>query len=187
MGEATQQARQQVAAAREAVAAEVDRLGASACASLDLPARMRRDPVRTTAVGAGLLFLLVGGPKRTLRRAGRLFGRGEAPPRSLLPQEVERIVSGFGEREGDVRAALERGFADYLESKEGKRVKASRRQSLWRLFDTVTGPLASRASRQLADRLFSPGPSETETSGRGIGRGAGPASPTPPTARRAGK
>ena len=184
MGEATRQARQDVARAREQLATEVDELELAVRSAVDIPAKLRRNPGRAAALGGGAAFLALGGPRRLARRlVGAVRPAKAAAPRSLLPDEVERVIEGLGPEAADVRATLEREFADWLASgREGGRRGRKREvrtggAALWHLFDQVSGPIASRASRQFAERLFAADPDRPRTSADGAAAGAagGPA------------
>ena len=87
-------ARAQVLAAREAsLDEELVRLEASARAAVDIPAKVRRNPVKTAGVAAGAGFLAVGGPKRVFRRAqlrGVRGAGGAAPDSRMLAQGDRR-------------------------------------------------------------------------------------------------
>jgi hypothetical protein len=166
MAETTRQARQEVAQAREGLSTQVDELELAVRSALDIPAKIRRRPGRVAALAGGAVFLAAGGPQRAGRRLAGLIRRPKpAPPASLLPEDVERIVEQLGTGGGDVRAALERGFAEWLEegraggsgwAKKGERRTGT--ETFWHLFDTVSAPLASRAAKRAAERLFAAEP-----------------------------
>jgi hypothetical protein len=160
MDETTRAAREEVIRARAALSGEVDELGSAARSSLDIPGKVRREPVKTVGIAAGAAFLAVNGPKRVLRAVeNRLRGGKPPPPKSLLPKDVEKAIDRLGEDGPYVKARLEREFARYLEekSKAGK-MEAGGRQSLWRLFDAVAVPLGAQASRRLTERLLAADP-----------------------------
>jgi len=150
-------ARAEVVAARAALADEVGRTEAAVRAAIDIPARIRHDPVRTLGAAAGLAFLVLRGPQRILRRLGRAVrGPGADLPASLLPEEIERAVRALGADGARVRGALEREFARYL----AERSKVRREQDLGAaaatLIRNVAGPVSSRLGRRLAEALFEP-------------------------------
>ena len=160
MGEATRAARQQVVEARAALGGEVDELGSAARSALDVPAKVRRNPVQTAGLAAGAVFLAVGGPRRVVRGVERrLRGGTPPPPKTLLPKDVERAVDDLGPNAAAVRARLEREFARYLEEqrKEG-RLERSPRDSALRLFEAFAIPFGAQASRRLLQRLFAADP-----------------------------
>jgi hypothetical protein len=161
MGEETRQARRQVAAARTTLATEVDGLTEAARSAVDLKAKVRKNPGRTAALAGGVAFMALRGPQRIARRVVRTVrGDRQEHVRSLLPAEVERIVARLGPDADQVRGMLERDFADYIEHGRAGRKKArasqSQREAFWKLFDTLSGPVAARAARELAARLFEP-------------------------------
>ncbi len=166
MGEATRRARQDVAQARGRLAGEMDELELAVRSAVDIPAKIRRNPARVAALGGGAFFFAVGGPKRVATRIARFVRRPKpATVASLLPEEVARIVEQVGADGGDVRAALERRFAEWLElgraGAGGAKRKGARRtgrDTFWHLFDTVSAPVAARVAKQLAGRLFAAEP-----------------------------
>ena len=155
MADATADARQEVANARRAVEAELDQLGTTTRAALDIPAKVRRNPVKTLGLAGGAGFLFVGGPRRLVKAAEQRFfpARANRPP-TLLPKDVDKTLDRLpaGDRE-QVRAHLERDFATYLkESHPDEQPDA--RQSFWKTYDTVFGIVGARAAKELAKRLF---------------------------------
>ena len=62
-------ARERVLAARAELAIEVERLEASARAAVDIPSKIKRNPVRAAAAIGGVGFVALGGPRRLFRRA----------------------------------------------------------------------------------------------------------------------
>jgi hypothetical protein len=160
MAETTKQAREEVIRARAALAGEVDELGSAARSSLDIPAKVRRQPVKTAGLAAGAAFLVLNGPKRIYRAAEtRLRGGKPKPPKTMLPKEIDRAVESLGEDAPYVRARLEREFARYLEEKArtGK-LEPKARQSLVRLFDAIVVPLGAQTARRLTERLLAADP-----------------------------
>jgi hypothetical protein len=161
MGARTDAARAQVVEARSGVEEELVRLEAAGRAAIDIPARLRRDPLRVGGAAAGLAFLVAGGPKRLLRRLRRavLGERADLPP-SLLPEQVERALRRLGPDGDRVRGALEREFARYLDDTAPARRRRDLLGTLSHLAGNVLGPASVRAGRRLAEQLFDPdGPS----------------------------
>jgi hypothetical protein len=154
MAESTTEARREVEDARKALATEFDELGAATRSALDIPAKIRRNPVKTAGIAGGAAFLAVGGPKRLIRAAERRF----FPTRrdrleSVLPKDVARAVDRMGGNAETVRANLERDFMHYLEKRHPEEAPNARR-SLWRTYDILVGALGGRAAMELAKRLF---------------------------------
>ncbi len=177
-------ARAEIAAARGALLDEVDALQASARAAVDIPARIRREPIKAAGVAAGAGFLALGGPKKIVRgvrrRVRRLLGRPADPlPASLLPDEVERIVRRLGDDGAAVRATLEHDFAGYVDQKRKEREKERRRWVKLAL-RRVGLPLARRYGTPLIDQILSPDPARFEQTLERLRRrrGGGTAAPT---------
>lgn len=155
MAQSTADARQEVENARRAVESELDELGTAARAAIDIPAKVRRNPVRTAGVAGGAAFLLLGGPKRLGRAAERRFmpRRAERLPK-VLPKEVEQTVNRLEPEQRDrVRAHLERDFATYLRRTHPDE-PANAQRSLWRTYDLLVGIVGAAAGRQLVKKLF---------------------------------
>jgi hypothetical protein len=169
MGEATREARKQVEAARQDLAREVDELGSAARSAFDIPAKVRKNPVQTVGIGAGVVLLAVGAPRRGLRWVERRLrgGKPEAPP-SVLPKEVKRAIDDLGPDAYAVRARLEREFVKFLEKerKEG-RLERSPRDSVLRLLEAFAVPFGAQASRRLTERLFAADPDRPPVTAEG--------------------
>ena len=146
-------ARQAVVDARLAVEKELDDLGLATKAALDIPAKIRRNPVRTVGIGAGAAFLLLGGPKRVLKQVeNRVFPKRRY--RKLTPAEVDRAIDRLGDEDQErVRAHIERDFASYLQ-KEHAKEQPNARQSFWGTYDTIMAILGTAAARELVKRFI---------------------------------
>lgn len=145
----TSAARAEALAAREAFGRELDRLEASARAAVDIPAKVRRNPVKTAGVAAGAGFLALGGPGRLARRVRRALGRPEPLPKSMLPKEVDKTLRKLGDDGEKVRGTLEREFAKYLDEHAEER----RDRSLGAVSALLLSNLARPATKQLGQRL----------------------------------
>lgn len=107
MGARTDAARAEVVAARLGLRTEVDRLEASGRSAVDIPAKVRREPVKTAGLAAGAAFLVAGGPKRVLRGVRRAVLGPEPPlPKSMLPDEVEKTLRKMGSDGDRIRGTL---------------------------------------------------------------------------------
>ncbi len=154
MAESTTEARQEVENARGALGSELDELGVATRAALDIPAKIRRNPLKTAGIAGGVAFLVVGGPKRVIRAAERrLFPRRRDRLESVLPKDVARAVDRLGDDAEKVRANLERDFMHYLERRHPEEAPNARR-SFWRTYDILVGSLGGIAVRELAKKLF---------------------------------
>ena len=156
MDEATTTARRQVEVARTALLVEVDELEAAARSAVDIPAKVRRDPLKAAGVAGGIAFLGLGGPRRLLGRLRRAVRRGKDPvPESVLPEEIERLVEGLGESAPAVRARLEREFASFLAARRRRgRLGDDGPATLWRVVNTFGTTAATNAARKLVQRAF---------------------------------
>ena len=155
MADATAQARQQVAAARQNAETQLDAMGASARAAVDIPAKLKRHPVETAGVLGGTAFMLLGGPKRVAKAAERRFfpARANRPP-TLLPKDVDKTIDRLPEEDREqIRAHLERDFANYLQQEHAKD-PANARHSLWKTYDLVLGIAGAAATRGLIKRAL---------------------------------
>jgi len=161
VGARTDAARAEVLAAREGLDDELVRLEASGRAAVDIPARMRREPAKVLGAAGGAAFLLLGGPKRVLRRVRKAFNGGQEPlPKSMLPPEVEKTLKKLGPDGEKVRGTLEREFASYLEEKAPQRRERDLSGVAAGLVTGAFKPVIDRLGKQLAEQAFNPdGPS----------------------------
>jgi len=157
VGEGTIAARAEVLAARAALDGELERLEASARAAVDIPAKVRRNPVKTAGVAAGAGFMLAGGPARVLRGArNRIFGKPDPLPKSMLPKEIDKALRELGDDGTRVRGTLEREFAAYLKENAPERKDRDLNGIVAGLLASVGKPVAQRYGRQLVEQLFAP-------------------------------
>jgi hypothetical protein len=144
-------------AARSDVADALDDLTGATQSALDVPAKIRRNPVKTAALVSGTGFLLAGGPRRVVRAVGRriLPQPRPDPYAGILPDEIEKVLKDTGvAKDPEVRRALNRDFADYLKQKGKYRPEPSAAASFWRTFDKVAGPLGTAGARAMVQRLM---------------------------------
>lgn len=148
----------EVEAARAAMAEAVDDLVEATQSALDIPEKVRRNPVRTAALVGGTGFLLVGGPRRVLRFVARRVrgpSRRPDPYAGILPEEIEKVLKDTGvAKDPEVRRALNRDFAEYLRQKGTYRPEPNAAASFWRTFDRLAGPLGTAGARVLVERLL---------------------------------
>jgi hypothetical protein len=157
VGEGTIAARAEVLAARAALDGELERLEASARAAVDIPAKLRRNPVKTAGVAAGAGFLLLGGPAKVLRGArNAIFGKPDPLPRSMLPKEIDKALGELGSDGARVRGTIEREFAAYLKEKAPDRKERDPRAVLAILLASVGMPVVQRYGKHLVDHLLAP-------------------------------
>lgn len=157
MGEGTLAARAEVLAARAALEGELDRLEAAGRAAVDIPAKVRANPMRTAGLAAGAGFLLLGGPGRLLRGArDAVFGAPDPLPKSMLPDEIEKAVRSLGKDGDRVRGTIEREFARYLKKTSKERMDRDLGGFAAMVLTLLAKPAATRVGRQLAEELANP-------------------------------
>jgi hypothetical protein len=164
VGTRTDAALAQVVAARADLDGELDRLEAAGRAAVDVPAKVRREPVKAAGVAAGAAFLALGGPKRLFRRAKRaITGKEEDLPSELLPDEVQKVLKKLGSDGKKVQLTLDKEFARYLDDRAKERKKEGMIAAAVALGTTALRPVALRTGRQLVERMLNPdGPSFEE-------------------------
>jgi hypothetical protein len=157
VGARTDAARAEVLAARAGLEDAVVELEAAARAAVDVPARLRRDPMKVGGAAAGAAFLLLGGPGKVLgglRRA--VFGPTAGMPKSMLPGEIDRALRKLGPDGDRVRGTVEREFARYLDEKAPVRREQDLRGALAGAVVSLLGPASKRLGKQLAERALDP-------------------------------
>jgi hypothetical protein len=157
VGEGTVAARAEVLAARAALDEELERLEAAARAAVDIPAKVRRNPVRTAGLAAGAGFMLLGGPMKVLRGArNAVFGKPDPLPKSMLPKEIDKALGELGTDGKRVRGTIEREFAAYLREKAPERRERDLNAVAAGLLGSVGKPIIQRYGRQLVEQLLEP-------------------------------
>jgi hypothetical protein len=164
VGTRTDAALAQVVAARADFDAELDRLEAAGRAAVDIPAKVKREPVKAAGVAAGAAFLALGGPKRLFRRVKTAIRGEEDPlPSELLPDEVNKVLKKLGSDGKKVQVTLDKEFAKYLDDRAKERKKEGVLAAVVALGTTALRPVAIRTGRQLVERMLNPdGPSFEE-------------------------
>jgi hypothetical protein len=90
-------------------------MGTTTREAVDIPAKIRRAPAKSAAVAGGAAFVVLGGPRRVVRRIKRAIAGEPSPlPSSLLPKEIDKAIRSMGSEGEAVRGAIERSFAAYL-------------------------------------------------------------------------
>jgi hypothetical protein len=142
--------------ARARFSDSLDELSEATRSALDVPAKIRRNPVKSAALVGGTGFLLVGGPRRVARYVGRrIFPQRPDPHAGLLPPEIEKVLKDSGvAKDPDVRRALNKDFAEYLKKKGRYEPEPTAQASFWRTFDRVAGPLGTAGARVMVQRLM---------------------------------
>lgn len=159
MGARTDAARAQVLARRGELVDEVERLEASARAAADIPAKIKRNPVKTVGAAGGAAFLLLGGPQRVFRRARRaVLGPKADLPRTMLPKEVDRTLRRLGDDGDRVRATVEREFAKWLRERARIGTESDAKGAAMAILMLALKPAATQVGKQLAKQVANPDP-----------------------------
>lgn len=155
MAQSPAEARQEVENARKGVEKELDDLTRATRDALDIPAKVKRNPVRTAGLATGAAFLLLGGPKRVAKATEKRFFPKRVYKRDrALPKNVQATMNKLDPDQRElVEAHLERDFAAYL-NKEHPTEPANPRQSFWRTYDLLLGIVGAAAARELVKKLF---------------------------------
>ncbi|MEX1344504.1 MAG: hypothetical protein AB1Z63_07525 [Candidatus Limnocylindrales bacterium] len=143
-------------AARTKFSESLDGLSEATRSALDVPAKIKRNPVKAAALVGGTGFLLVGGPRRVARYVGRrVFPQRPDPHAGILPPEIEKVLKDSGvAKDPDIRRALNKDFAEYLKKKGRYEPEPTAQASFWRTFDRVAGPLGTAGARVMVQRLM---------------------------------
>ena len=143
-------------ASRDGLAASLDDLTSATQSALDVPAKIRRNPVKTAALAGGAGFLIFGGPRRVIRfMTGQVRPAPRDPRDGLLPDEIEQVLRDSGVADDPaVRRALDEDFAEYLSRKGRQGPMPGPATSFWRTFDKVAGPLGTVGARLMVKRLM---------------------------------
>lgn len=151
-------ARAQVKVAQAAFQEDMDTLSEATRSAMDIPAKVRKSPVKSAALAGGAGFLLLGGPRRVIGSVISKVApkRKRDPYAGLLPDDIERLLKDSGAADvPGVREALAHDFAEYLRTKgKAERARPTAADSLWRTYDAVVGPMGTVAARLLVERLF---------------------------------
>jgi hypothetical protein len=165
--------------AREVVANSLEDLTGATQSALDVPAKIRRNPVKTAALLGGTGFLAVGGPRRVARFMARRVLPQPRPDKyaGILPSEIEKVLKDSGvAKDPEVRRALDKDFADYLKQKGKYGLEPNGAATFWRTFDRVAGPMGTAGARVMVQRLMEAEQTRaikrTESRGRAITRAA---------------
>ncbi len=179
MGARTDAARAEVVARRGVLGDEVVRLEAAGRAAVDVPSKIRSNPLRSAGLAAGSAFLVLGGPQRLIRRVRRrLFGPYAELPKSMLPKEVEKRLRSMGEDGKAIQGTIEREFAKYLDEHKQEREASNLKGTAVTLVGNVLKPVTVRLGRQLAEQFLQPDQAAFEGAmGRVRGRRAGDGGP----------
>jgi hypothetical protein len=122
---------------------------------VDVKAKIKRSPVKAAGAVAGAGFLLVGGPRRVLRRTrNAVFGAPAPLPESMLPKDIDAALKALGGDGDKVRGAIERDFAKYLKEKTPELRAQNFTSSVAKLLTTFGRPIALRYGVKVANELL---------------------------------
>ena len=171
MGETLAETRVEIAARRadnERTASELD---ARVRHALDVKARFRENPLTFIGLGAGAVFLLVGGPARVFRFARRRANPSAAEQAyDALPAPmqawVDTLVSGTGPKAQKARDALIEELArwrhDPIKDKKARKELARAMvdgppgpsRTAWKAAETAAGLIAAALARRAIQALI---------------------------------
>lgn len=190
MGEATDQARLAIDAQR----AQLEATAAQLRDALDLRRKFRENPAQFVALGAGALFLVVGGPVRAAKFARRRMMRSrpekayDALPRTLQ-KWVDEIAGTVGPRADEARESLATEFNRWRH--DPKRDKKFRRELAkqmvegppgpsragWRAFEAGAAIVTAALARKLVEQFLAGEPPSGLPALDAIGTAGGAAEP----------
>jgi hypothetical protein len=157
VGARTAAARAEAIASRQLLLDEIIGLEAAGRSAVDIKAKIRRAPGKTTALAAGTAFIALGGPKRTYRMIRRaVLGPRADLPKSMLPKQIDKALRSLGDDGDAVRGLLEREFAYYLEKNRPEREARNLKGTISELGGNVLRPVTAEAGKRLAKELFRP-------------------------------
>ncbi len=157
MGARTDAARQEVVARRQLLLDEVVRLEAAGRSAIDFPAKIRNAPGKTVVLAAGTVFMVLGGPKKTVNMVRRaIFGPAANLPKSMLPEQIDKALKTLGQDGDRVRGVLEKEFVDYLEKSKPVRDSRDLRGTIAELGGNLLRPATTEAGKRVAAELFKP-------------------------------
>lgn len=167
MGETIDRTRLEIAAQR----AELDATAAELRAALDIPARVRENPLPVLGVAAGVLFLVVGGPRRILRALRSKAASREAlaayeelpsPMRAWVDVMTDAAgVSGVRAREGWMEE-LKRWRREPVRDRKARQVLAKQmvegppgpQRTVWVAAEAALTLVAAALARKAIERFL---------------------------------
>lgn len=196
MGETLVETRLAVDAQRAELTATAERLRARARRTFDLKAKFRENPALFVGLGAGAVFLLVGGPVRTVRFARRRLMRTQ-PEKAYdtLPRPMQAWVDSLAGAVGPRAEAARQSLAEELHrwrhdpKRHGKISKKLAEQiaegppgpsrTSWRAFEAAAAILSAALARKAVERFLSGEPPSGHPTLDRLGTLGGAAEPDP--------
>ena len=192
MGETLAETRLEIEAKRT----ELERTSAQLRDSLDLRKRFQENPALFVALGAGAVFVLVGGPGRIaglVRR--RFFPSNPEKAYDSLPKPmqawVDHMAGAMGPRASDAREALAEELARWRHDprKHGKVSKKLAKQiaegppgpqrAAWTAFEAAAAIVTAALARKAVERFLSGEPPSGIAPLDAVGTAGGAAEPDP--------
>jgi hypothetical protein len=169
VGATLDETRVELEAQRARVRATADNLQTTARRSLDLRELVGRNPVRTVAVVGGLAFILIGGPRRTLRALRQTVAGSADAERAYaaLPATLRAFVDEAAPRGADrdeARGAMALALHAWREDPKNRK-RADRlvsealtppgpRRVFWEFTEAVAVAAAALVARQIMARAL---------------------------------
>jgi hypothetical protein len=195
VGETLAETRVEVEALRTDLQQRADALEARVRHALDIPARIRENPLVFIGIGVGTAFLVAGGPMRVARLVRRRMRPSTAEQAyDALPKAmqawVDTVAGGVGQRAGGARNALAEELLAWrhnaVKSKKARRELAKSitegppgpERAVWRAVESGLTLLSAALARRAIERFINGSPagspaSATPTPGRPGGHGNG--------------
>ncbi len=171
MGETLAETRVEVDAQRAEIEETVERLRARVRSAIDIPAKLRRNPLLFGGLAAGAVFLAVGGPVRLLRAARRRVRPTPAQQAyDSLPKAMQHWVDTMAGAVGPRGEEARRLLADELqrwrhEPLSRKQAKALAKEAAdgppgpsrtaWRALEAGATMLSAALARRAIERFLS--------------------------------
>jgi len=167
VGETIDRTRVEIAARR----AELEATAADLRSALDVPARLRENPLPVIGMAAGVVFLVAGGPRRVFRMLrGRAASRDAEQAYDALPGPMQAWVDVMAEAAGASGAAARAGLVEELrrwrrepvKDRKARKVLAKQlvdgppgpQRSAWVAAETVLTLLAAALARKAIERFL---------------------------------
>lgn len=199
MGATLDETRVELEAQRARVRATAQRLEAATRHALDLPARIRENPIQTAAIAGGIAFLVLGGPRRVVRKV-RQTARGSDAERAYaaLPGSLRALIDSAAPGRGDARDEARRQLALALHAwredpKNRRRAERLASETLsppgpgrafWSVVEIAGATAAGILARRAVSRWLTGDPLRDAPAARGDGRGSTGQATIPGAARR---
>lgn len=145
MGATLDETRVELAAQRAKVRGTADRLEAATRRALNVKAKVRGNPVKTVALVAGLGYVLLGGPRKTIRQLRRAIGGPPSGARAYaaLPDPLRSLIDDWAPGRGTEREEARNQLAVALHA--WREDPKNRKRANRLVSETLTPPGPERA------------------------------------------